>query len=219
MYEECKRRDRHSPKIDQNRLGTLRGADVKLRIGVILPSAHEEISAIVTSAELADFHPLLYVIPYGLVTATLKQVPIKDRAHPLSQEYILENLPRASFDVLVEHHMTLRTLLSDHTRDIAIEASYYAVRELKQSSVPKDVRKEHFTDASESEPTAEAQTLAADIIKHIEATEHRTIDELSDERRRRYITHLFDIAEAFTATMLRGKPELGTQLLEQLRRG
>ena len=100
LYEECKRRDRHSPKIDQNRLGILRGADVKKRLGVVSTTQHEEISAIVTSAELGDFHPLLLVIPYAPVAAIIKQVPIKDRAHPLSQEYIVENLPRAYFDVL-----------------------------------------------------------------------------------------------------------------------
>ena len=87
-------------KIDQNRLGILHGADVKLRNGAILPAQHEEISAIIADALLSDFQPLLFVIPYAPVATMIKQVPIKDRAHPLSQEYILENLPRSGFDVL-----------------------------------------------------------------------------------------------------------------------
>ena len=100
LYEECRRRDQHSKKVDQNRLGILHGADVKLRLGAISPVQHEEISAIATNAVIGDFFPLLFVIPYAPVAAIIKQVPIKERAHVLSQEFILENLPRRAFDVL-----------------------------------------------------------------------------------------------------------------------
>ena len=61
--------------------------------------------------------------------------------------------------------MSLQALVADYPREITIEAAYYAVRELKQSSVPRDVRKAHLSDASESEPTPEAQALSAEIIR------------------------------------------------------
>src|SRR5438046_1530016 len=115
--------------------------------------------------------------------------------------------------------MTLDTLVAGHPREVAIEAAYYAVRELKQSSVPKDVRKAHLSDASESEPTAEAQALSAEIVQYIERAEGRKIDELQGKRKMEYITQLFKIAEELTASKLQGKTELGPRLREQLRRG
>ena len=114
--------------------------------------------------------------------------------------------------------MNLRVLLSGHVREIAIEAAYYAVRALKQSSVPRDVRKAHLWDASESEPSAEAQELSAEILRLIESIEGRPIDELDSEQRTGYISELAGIAREFTTPKLRDEG-LGTRLLEQLRRG
>ena len=99
LFDEVARGDRHSAKISQNRLGIIRGADVKRKLGIIGDQAHADITAIATSAEVRDFRPLLFVIPFALVSGAVKQVPVKDRAHPLSQEFIIENLGRASFDV------------------------------------------------------------------------------------------------------------------------
>jgi hypothetical protein len=100
LFAEVEAGDRHSAKIAQNRLGIQRGADVQFRSGTITEGARDEIIAIVEAAEVRDFRPLLLVIPFPLVAAAVKQVPIKDRAHPLSEEYILERLPRDTFDVL-----------------------------------------------------------------------------------------------------------------------
>jgi hypothetical protein len=91
--------DRHSAKVGQNRLGLQRGADIQLRRGAISNEQHQEIIEIVEAAETRDFRPLLFVIPYTAVSAMIKQVPIKERAHPLSEEFILESLPRRAFDV------------------------------------------------------------------------------------------------------------------------
>jgi hypothetical protein len=100
LFAEVEAGDRHSAKIAQNRLGIQRGADVQFRKGSITESARDEILAIVEAAEVRDFRPLLLVIPYALVAMKIRQVPIKDRAHPLSEEYNLERLPRDAFDVL-----------------------------------------------------------------------------------------------------------------------
>lgn len=59
-----------------------------------------EIAAIVDCSETADFRPLLYVIPYRAVSKQVKQVPVAERAHPLSEEYMIECLPRRYFDMI-----------------------------------------------------------------------------------------------------------------------
>lgn len=100
LVEEVKRRDRHSAKIAQNKIAIIRGASVKRGAGVITKAQEKEIVAIVNAAEIADFAPLLYVIPYQLVSKKLKMVPVAERAHPLSTEFIIQRLPRRCFDVI-----------------------------------------------------------------------------------------------------------------------
>jgi hypothetical protein len=100
LFEEVTAGDRHSAKVAQNRLGIQRGADVQFRKGTISTAVRDEILSIVDAAEVRDFRPLLFVIPFAPVASLLVQVPIKARAHPLAEEYILSNLPRAAFDVL-----------------------------------------------------------------------------------------------------------------------
>jgi hypothetical protein len=100
LAEEVRRGDRHSAKIAQNRIGIARGANVRRGAGLITEVEEKEIASIVDAAETADFRPLIYVIPYHLVAAEIKAVAVADRAHPLSAEYLLERLPRTSFDVI-----------------------------------------------------------------------------------------------------------------------
>lgn len=100
LYREWRAGDRHSTKIEQNKNGILRGAKARRNAGAIPEDHEQEISAIVERAHIADFEPLVYVIPYGRVSRLAKKVPISDRAHPLSDEYVIENLPRRLFDVI-----------------------------------------------------------------------------------------------------------------------
>jgi hypothetical protein len=100
LYKETTRGDRHSTKIEDNKVGILKGAAYKKEAGVINESQQGEIAAIVDAAERRDFTPLLYIIPYGPVAGLLKDVPIDLRAHPLSVEYIIEALPKNCFDVI-----------------------------------------------------------------------------------------------------------------------
>ncbi len=97
---EVRRGDRHSAKIKENRTGILRGANYKRASGIITEEEEKDIAAIVELAEIRDFRPLLYVIPYTLVSNLLREVPVRDRAAPLSQEYMIEKLPRRHFDIL-----------------------------------------------------------------------------------------------------------------------
>lgn len=100
LYEEVRRRDSHSLKIKEIRNGILKGARKKQAAGIITRTQEREIKLIVKSASLGDFRPLLYVIPYALVSTIVTKVPVKKRAHPLSEEYLIENLPRNCFDVI-----------------------------------------------------------------------------------------------------------------------
>lgn len=92
--------DVHSLKIQSNRDGIRKGASSKRNAEQITEQELREIDQIVSAAKLADFRPLLYVIPFHLVAEQAKPVPPTDRAHPFSQEYIIKDLLRSSFDVL-----------------------------------------------------------------------------------------------------------------------
>ncbi len=100
LLDEVKSRDRHSVKIQQNRVGIIRGASVKKNLGEITEDQEREIIAIVNAAEVADFKPIIYVIPFRGVAGILRNVPVTDRAHPLSEEYIIEDLQDSLFDVI-----------------------------------------------------------------------------------------------------------------------
>lgn len=98
--EEAESGDLHGPTISGNRIGIIRGANAKESDSVISAAERVEIHAIVRQAETRDFRPLLYVIPFASLEADLDDVPVSQRAHPLSEEYIIRGLPRSQFDVL-----------------------------------------------------------------------------------------------------------------------
>ncbi len=98
LYEEVRRGDRHSAKIEANRNGILRGADTKLQAGIINESQFNEIREVVKSVEISDFRPILYVIPYSNVAGDVREATVEERAHPLSLELIIESLNRSHFD-------------------------------------------------------------------------------------------------------------------------
>jgi hypothetical protein len=100
LIEEVTRRDRHSKKIEENRAGILRGANAKRQSGVIDARQEKDIVSIVDRADSGDFRPLMYVIPYSEVIDRMREPPPEDKAHPLSQEYIIDRLPRELFDVI-----------------------------------------------------------------------------------------------------------------------
>lgn len=94
------RDDRHNARIQQNRIGLAKGAVIKHKAGVINSPQKKEILAIVQQAATPMFRPLIYVIPFLTVHELVKQVPVSDRANPLSAEYVIEELPRCHFDVI-----------------------------------------------------------------------------------------------------------------------
>ncbi|BBO81576.1 hypothetical protein DSCO28_21420 [Desulfosarcina ovata subsp. sediminis] len=100
LSEEVRRRDSHSAKIKENRSGLITGAQIQHGKGIITDVELDEIKEIIAAADYSDFRPLLYLIPFAGVSHLLKEVPVSDRAHPLSQEYIIEELPTELFDTI-----------------------------------------------------------------------------------------------------------------------
>ncbi|HEX8696200.1 MAG TPA: hypothetical protein VF746_27530 [Longimicrobium sp.] len=100
LADECRRGERHSDAIKRNRGGIMRGARMKREKGFITPARFAEIDQIVESAVTWEFRPVLYVIPFDRVSGIAFEVPVSERAHPLSVEYRVEVLPRGCFDII-----------------------------------------------------------------------------------------------------------------------
>jgi hypothetical protein len=100
LHDEVVRGDRQSTRVDQTRGGLRRGAASKRELGVIDDSELDKVGAIIDQAALNDFRPLLYVIPFSSVAGEALDVPISERAHVMSEEYRIESLRRASFDII-----------------------------------------------------------------------------------------------------------------------
>lgn len=100
LQEDAARGDRHSDAISQNKEGIYRGVKARLRQGLIDEADIAEIRASVERAKGRDYRPVLFVIPYEQVKGSVIRVPVADRAHPMSVEYRVDSLPRASFDMI-----------------------------------------------------------------------------------------------------------------------
>jgi hypothetical protein len=81
-------------------MGLLKGAKIKLERGGITLQEWDVIRDVINHASVADYRPLLYVIGYEAVKNDLLEVPVEQRAHPLSVEFRLEKLRRDQFEVL-----------------------------------------------------------------------------------------------------------------------
>ena len=92
--------DRGSQKVAAVKLGIINGARAKLATGEISQEVFDEINLVVDQSELRDCRPLLYVIPRDRVEEKLRDVEVSQRAHPLSVEYIAEDVHSSEFDVI-----------------------------------------------------------------------------------------------------------------------
>src|SRR6266849_6203131 len=92
--------DLHSALIRQNKDGILRGASVRCAKGYMTEERRNEIARIIDLTVASDYTPLIYVIPTHGLETLIKPVEIRNRAHQLSPEFILEDLPRSKFDII-----------------------------------------------------------------------------------------------------------------------
>lgn len=100
LRDDVRTGDKHSAKIESNKVGIQRGATHMVNRGVIAKEQQEDILSIVEEADANSFRPLILVIPFMLVRNLCKEPPPSQRAHPLSDEFIIERLPRNRFDVI-----------------------------------------------------------------------------------------------------------------------
>jgi hypothetical protein len=98
--QDARRGERHSEAINRNRDGILRGADAKLAVGIVSPAQRAEIQRITELGTPLDYRPVLYIIPFDRVAELAVEVPVHERAHPLSVEYRVEALPSGCFHMI-----------------------------------------------------------------------------------------------------------------------
>jgi hypothetical protein len=92
--------DHHNTKVKLNRRGIRQGASIMLQLGKINKDAHDEIVEISKISYIGQFKPLLCVISRLEAIPFYKKIEIKNRANPLSYEYILSDLPQSAFDII-----------------------------------------------------------------------------------------------------------------------
>jgi hypothetical protein len=100
LFEDVQAGDLHSAKIEENRTGIVSGVELKFDADVISLDQAIEILKIVDAAVCQDFRPLLYVIPYAWVKTLVREASLEERASLMSEEYLIDRLPRRYFDVL-----------------------------------------------------------------------------------------------------------------------
>lgn len=100
LKEEILGGDRHSAKIEQNRKGLLKGAGFALANNMINDEEFNVIKSMIEQADINSFRPLLYIIHADKVKGKIKMVPPNEKAHPLSEEYIIEDLKEDEFEII-----------------------------------------------------------------------------------------------------------------------
>lgn len=100
IQKEINGSDLHETKIKLNRMGIRKGAEAMKKIGRISDDTYKEIIAISKLTPMHQFRPLLCVIARIEAIPYYKKVDVKDRANPLSHEYIVSDLPQTAFDVI-----------------------------------------------------------------------------------------------------------------------
>ena len=100
LQSEVSAGDSHGPYILSQKTGLIKGAGIKYNLNLITKAHYQEILAIIEYSPITEYKPLIYNIVYTDVEDIAKPVPIKDKATPISEEYVIENLPRKYFDIL-----------------------------------------------------------------------------------------------------------------------
>lgn len=103
FFDDIAAGDEHSSKVKENRLGLVRGAATRHAQGLIDEATRQSIADTVQLAPLNAFAPLFLVIPVAAVGGVLRPADPRERARPTAEEFIIDDLPRTSFDVLVLH--------------------------------------------------------------------------------------------------------------------
>lgn len=91
--------DRGNPKVIVQKDALKKIAERKLREGQISKEHYDALQWEIKNTELAQFRPLIYLILKDAVKGKIRSVPIEERANPYSEEYIIEGLDEADFEI------------------------------------------------------------------------------------------------------------------------
>ncbi|MEX2593600.1 MAG: hypothetical protein WD426_12570 [Anditalea sp.] len=100
LLDDIKSNDKHSSKIEQNRIGLKKGAAIMREKGIIDDNDFARILKIIDLADINEFAPLVYLIPASLVSTKVNSVDVNDAASPLSSECQIYDLQRTEFDII-----------------------------------------------------------------------------------------------------------------------
>jgi len=100
LKSEVDEQDYHSAKISSNKKGIKAGASIMLKNGKITDQEFGVIVDMVDKSSIRDFRPLIYLIPKEIVGERLEQVPVDQRANPLSVEYRILDLYNNEFEII-----------------------------------------------------------------------------------------------------------------------
>jgi hypothetical protein len=114
--------------------------------------------------------------------------------------------------------MDFSKLFASYKREEIIAAIYFCTRELKQSYLSAEKRKEHHEDGRQSKPSERVVELSNQITAAIEKQEGKSLANFPDEVAQRYIDSLFEQADRLNEATAEEK-DRGKVLLENLRAG
>ena len=102
LLKDVKLNDKHSAKIEKNKMGLIKGANEQHKNSVITDMQRDEIHEIVAQAEISYFRPIIYVINKTEVEKNKLEeyVPRAIRADYFSNEIIIEKLPGEFFEII-----------------------------------------------------------------------------------------------------------------------
>jgi hypothetical protein len=100
LLEDVQTNDKHSTKIEQNRIGLKKGAAIMREKGIIDDNDFARILTIIDKADISEFTPLLYLIPAHLISKRIVQVDVESSANPLSSEYQIFDLKKSEFEIV-----------------------------------------------------------------------------------------------------------------------
>lgn len=99
LRDAVSKSDGHEPKI-VSQTATLKALAIdQAAAGKITDGNRDEILALLSHAQIVDWRPLIYVVPYHLVEPRVELVPREQRASHVP-EYVVRDLGRHEFEII-----------------------------------------------------------------------------------------------------------------------
>ena len=99
LHDDVSRRDRHANEVDRQRASVKSTALYLAAEGRISDGVAAEIAEIASAADLFDFRPVLYAIPYEPVSDRVQLVQVEKRAS-IEPEYVIADLKQGEFQMI-----------------------------------------------------------------------------------------------------------------------